>query len=67
MRDPASNPQVELAVRSIDTLTPTLTLIPRLVEGIPGWFEAACYLPLSSPSRFFRLEATLLPEISYPD
>ena len=67
MRDPASNPQVELAVRPIDHLTTPLTLEPRLLEGIPGWFEAVCPLPLSSPSRFFRLEATLLPEISYSD
>ena len=71
LRDPDTNPQVRVEVRS--TRHPAVVpwpdvVVPHLVPGRPGWFDASCDLPASPDARrFLRLEATLLPSLTYPD
>lgn len=71
MRDPASNPQVRVEIRSTsDPAEPTWpdVLSPRLTPGRPGWYAASCNVPFAAGSRrFLRMEATLLSSISYQE
>lgn len=70
LRDPATNPQIDVVVRATDDLAAApwpQELAPSTAPGPVGWFDAVCARPFSAPRLFLRMEVTLLPELFYSD
>lgn len=70
LRDPATNPQIEVVVRATENPAAALwphTVLPVTGPGPAGWLDAVCPLPVTGQRGFLRMEVTLLPELIYSD